>query len=48
MLLLNESVASPLPKVFAVFAAFWVFVWAVLYVGVGALIRKAERSRRPH
>lgn len=47
MMLLNESVASPMPTIFAIFGAFWVFVLIVLYFGVGALIKKAERRRGP-
>jgi hypothetical protein len=35
-----------LGKVFAVFAAFWVLVLIVLYVGVGALMKRHERILR--
>ena len=44
-MLLKEAVASPLPTIFGIFAAFWVFVLLLLYFGVGALIKKAERQR---
>ena len=38
------SKGSPLPTVFAIFGAFWVFVVVLLYFVVGALLRKAEKS----
>jgi hypothetical protein len=38
--------ASPLGKVFAVYAAFWSVVIIGLLIGVGALLRKQEKILR--
>jgi hypothetical protein len=39
-MLLSSSIMG---KVFAIYAAFWVVVLIVLYLGVGALMRRRER-----
>jgi hypothetical protein len=40
------SMGEALTKVFTVFAGFWVLVLVVLYLGVGALMKRQERIRR--
>ena len=40
MLSLNSTVG----KVFTIYAVFWVVVFLVLFFGVGALIRRQERT----
>ncbi len=39
-----EGARSPLGIVFAIYAGFWAFVLIALFVGVGFLIRKRERT----
>ena len=42
--MLLKAEPSLMPKVFMVFAAFWVTVLIVLYVVVGVLLKKGQRS----
>ena len=45
-MMLAVAEASPLGKVFAVYAAFWSVVIIGLLIGVGALLRRQEKILR--
>jgi hypothetical protein len=40
--------ASPYLEVFTVFAVFWVAVIAVLFIGVGGLLKRRRRLQAKH
>lgn len=47
-MLLEVAEKSWMGKVFAVYGAFWVTVLIVLYIAVGVLLRKHEKSSGGH
>jgi hypothetical protein len=46
MTLLAMDLGSALRKVFTIYGAFWIVLLLVLYFGIGALLRKADRTRK--
>jgi len=48
MLLEAEGLRPLLHKVFLVYAGFWVTALVVLFVGVGALLRRYDQAGKGH
>ena len=42
-MVLNAEMGAVIGKVFMIYAAFWVLVLIVLFLGVGALLKKRQR-----